>query len=202
MAGASRGPNGGRASDGAVAEGRWSPSPPPQIPMFPLRHPALRSGTDVTPAGAAVPLRSGPASNPTWGFPPLCSEHGLPLSVFPAPCSPPSPVLCPSPTSPRRASSVGLSQFPVATAAMARCDGAETYEDPARDSCACLCSSTPRSRDVPLHCGTARVAFGEDQCLGTPNRRFPTLNWHCPHASLPTLRPRPRGQSRTTRGET
>ena len=51
-------------SRNSVGVGRWLPNGPPRIRTCALTHPAPRSGIDVTPCGAAVPLRSGPASNP------------------------------------------------------------------------------------------------------------------------------------------
>ena len=108
-----------------------------------------------------VTRRPGPASGACFGladspwlrpFPPATPQ------AFARPCSPPSPVLLPHPTSSFRASSDTESSFPLRP--RFDCRGRmKTSQVPTKDVRTCMGSPTPWSPPSPHHCGDVGVAF-------------------------------------------
>ena len=118
-----------------------------------------------------VTRRPGPASGACFGladspwlrpFPPATPQ------AFARPCSPPSPVLLPHPTSSFRASSDTESSFPLRP--RFDCRGRmKTSQVPTKDVRTCMGSPTPWSPPSPHHCGDVGVAFDRCDSLGAPD---------------------------------
>ena len=142
-------------------------------------------------SGACFGLADSPWLRP---FPPAAPQ------ALALPCSPPSPVVLPHPTSSFRAPSDSESSFPLRPRFDCR-GGMKTSQVPTKDVRTCLGSSTPWSPSSPHRRGAVGVAFDRGDSLGAPELVAFDAQLPRPSAPLSTLRLPPHSDRRMTRGE-